>query len=277
MTLRGGRLFRRHGRLLLPVGQIYLASRGFCMAVALRHTCPLFPLHTYAFPLLWRNMVVRHPVTNSHTHTHTHSDSYTRVTAQTWANCWCSSGWNCNAAYPGCFVPTICSRQINKPLTHHRYRPSYSPQSHFSQVPSTDLNQAMRPRCMDASCHFTGRLHRLATGMQLSTPTSGLFHDMEQLHNPPPQQQTFTHTYTPRHTIKLSFTNPLPYKVLLSAEERSRALLSLPAANMCSDIYHYPAAGWGRPMHRERDKRGGGCVRDCRWRMHTHKREVSDL
>ena len=141
---------------------------------------------------------------HTHTHTHTHSDSYRQVTVQTWANCWCSSGWNCNAAWPDGFVLTVFCLQINNPsfviitgCPTHRVAFSHRCVCLCLCHLSFTL-QRLHEVCMvvppPPKCHFTGHLHRVATGMQMSTPTSRL----------PPRYGAITHSKH-THTLRADF------------------------------------------------------------------------
>lgn len=117
--------------------------------------------------------------------------------------------------------------------------------------------------------HFTGLLHGLATGMPMSTPTSRLPHDMEQLHahTPTHPRQTSAHMHAPRHSLKLSFKHTRPCKVLLSAEERSQASFALALCSQHVQRCLSLAGGPTGPTDAQRDGRedvskttDGGCT-----------------
>lgn len=82
----------------------------------------------------------------------------------------------------------------------------------------------------------------------------------QQTHTHTHSNQTSTHMHKHRHTLNLSFKHTRPCKVLLSAEERSRASFALAP---CSQHVQRCLSLAGSPTGQsdaQRDRRGGGCV-----------------
>ena len=91
-------------------------------------------------------------------------------------------------------------------------------------------------------CHFTGHLHGVATGMQMSTPTSRLPHDMKQLHTANThtlRADVYSHARAQAHPkISPSSTLGLVKCCCQQRKGHGHPPLSLGAANMCSDVCH---------------------------------------
>ncbi len=262
--------------------------------------CVSFSLHTSAFSLTWRNsnMLVWHLLATSHTHkhayththTHTHTHTNKQVTVQTWANCWCSNGWNCNAAWRNCFVLTVFSLKQttlhSSSLGRLSHRRVTFPQvcvcasecvcfCHLRHLTLQSHNEVCGTvfslyRSSPWTCHWNANVHAYIK----ITP------EMEQLHtlkaNTHPHNSEARAQTHPRALLQ----NTLGLaKCCCQHRKRSQASFALALCSQHAQRRLSLASSPTGPTdaQRERGGGGGGCVRGCRWRMHTRAREMWDL
>ena len=191
--------------LLLLLTHIYLANT----TVDLHHTCP--PLLCTHLPCCF----VLHacfPDTHTHVHTQWLTHTHTQVRVQAGANCWWCSGWNCSAAWPQpnppeCFVTDevlgfkLWNNCCDSPSSV--WLKLWNLVSHVLRCACVIRNSGMRTREAEVSPppnmlhanHFSGLLHRLATGMIMSPPTHTHTHT---------QHLGQTSAHRPGHSLQLS-------------------------------------------------------------------------